>query len=232
MKNKLKILLMSFFLFGSLALQAQDEVGEDEYKAPRATVQIRGGMNISNLLAYNNRRNNDYFYDYDNADAKIGYNIGVYFDVILKNRLYLHTGLAISSKGADIDEADISMNAVYAQVPLYFGAKIDLPNPNLKLKFAIGPYFAYGIGGKTSGQSDDAYGRSRRVSIDTFGGNDGLWNRFDFGLGLEASLEINNFVLSLGSETGITNAWNSKYVEDNFRVINQVIGLSVGYNFK
>lgn len=232
MKRNFKTLLAALLLFPFLPLTAQDEVTEyteDIFvNDKKVHFQIRGGMNISNLYArYKN--------EYDYADAKIGYNVGAYVDIELKNYFYMFTGLAFTTKGAKIEDVEVygegtfdaTMNAMYLQLPVYFGYRRELNNNKLKLGFAAGPYFAYGIGGKSKFESlrQGGYPES-----DTFDKN-GLWNRFELGLGFEVNLEADKFIFAISTEAGITNAWKKDRLEYNANVTNSVVGLSIGYKF-
>ena len=232
MRNAIGYFLLFFFFVGSSNVMAQG-LGQDMALPvdKKVTFQVRGGLNFSNLTA---SYDDDYGYDQDNADAKFGYNIGIYADIPLKNNWYMLSGLLFTSKGAKIDNAyisdfgtaDLSMTAMYLQVPAYVGYKIQLPNNNLKLGLAGGLYFAYGVAGKTTAKSYSI----REIEFDTFD-SDGLWNKPDVGIGIEASLELENIIFVVGSEAGITKAWKRSRLSDNVYVRNSVATLSVGFKF-
>lgn len=193
----------------------------------KVTIQIRGGMNISNLSAWDNHYDN-----YDNATAKVGFNIGGIVDISLGKGLYLQPGLILTSKGAKIDRIDwdndgymdAEMNAVYLQVPFYLGYKFAFSN-GYNLGVSAGPYFAYGIAGKTTlTQRGNRY----ELSENTFQ-NNGLWNRPDIGLGMETQFELKRVVFILGIDAGLAKAWNRQMLTHNMDVRNNNVYLSVGF---
>ena len=214
-------MLLTLLLTVSLTGKSQNV----EYDKPKVGFQIRGGLNISNLTAY-------YDGNTDNAKAKIGFNVGAIADINLKNSWYLQTGLLLTSKGAKIDDVssdfnDATMNAMYLQVPLYVAYKIQLPNNSNTINLAFGPYFGYGIAGKTSLSER---GSSLSISDNTFQ-SDGLWNRPDAGIGFELQFEIERFIFIWGGEAGITKSWKREYLTENVRVTNRVSYLSAGFKF-
>lgn len=232
--HKFKLCFLSTCLL-PIFLQAQD-VTEAPAKKIKVDFQIRGGLNISNLTEY---------YDGESAkaDAKVGFNIGGVADFTLSEKVNydwtLMTGLFLSSKGANINNMlvydgndyayiDIKSNAMYLQIPVYVGFKTALPkNPKNKIGVYLGPYFAYGIAGKTEfGQR----GQRTAISIDTFD-KDSFWNRPDIGLGMELTLELDRLVFLLGGEVGMARAWKSSALDRDSSVRNNVSYLSVGYKF-
>lgn len=204
-------------IFSTLQLSAQDK---------KVTFQARGGLNLSNLTAYDDGTSYK-------GKVKAGFNIGGIADCRLGNNFYLQTGLMLTSKGAKIEGVmiedgyytDETINAIYLQVPLYFMYKIELPNNVNKLNIGLGPYVGYGIGGKSSYDLSTA-----DLSVDTFGDN-GQLNRVDAGLGMELQFEMAKFVFILGAEAGVTKAFKKEYIAQDISIRNNVSYLSVGYKF-
>jgi hypothetical protein len=230
MKKNQTLLLILIVLGLSVNLYAQEH-DEEIYEIQEKTVkkvnfQIRGGLNLSNLAA-------SYRGETDYGTVKVGFNLSGIADIQLKDNLYLQTGLSLTSKGAVIDDVRVggqtykaTMNAMYLQVPLYFVGKLDMKN-NYKITFAAGPYFAYGVGGKTDFKQR---GYTGSVSDDTFH-EDGLWNRPDVGLGLEIGLELEKVVFVFGEDFGLAKAWKRSALTDDVYVRNQAVYLSVGFKF-
>ncbi len=191
----------------------------------KVSIQLRGGLNVTNLTAWDDG-------DYINADPKAGFNIGGIADINVGRGAYLQTGLVLASKGAKVDDFDIDngyvrakMNAVYLQVPFYFAYKFEFGRWDNKLGVSAGPYIAYGVAGKTSYSS---WGTSKKYNYDTFQSN-GLWNKFDAGLGFEAYFELKKLAFIMGSELGITNAWKKKYLLNDISVRNNTFYIALGY---
>ena len=77
----------------------------------------------------------------------------------------------------------VNMNELYIQLPIMMAARLNL-GKNYSASLSAGPYIAYGVGGKTSGEMEEydyssEYNpnRSYRFRIDTFG------NRIDDKMG-------------------------------------------------
>lgn len=217
MKNRFAAMAILIAIFSTLQLSAQDK---------KVTFQARGGLNLSNLTAYEDGTNYK-------GKIKAGFNIGGIADFRLGNNFYLQTGLTLTSKGAKLEGVmidhghytDETINAIYLQVPLYFMYKIELPNNSNKLNIGLGPYVGYGIGGKSSYDFSTA-----DLSVDTFGDN-GQLNRIDVGLGMEVQFETTKLVFILGVEGGITKAFKKEYIMQDISIRNNVSYLSVGYKF-
>lgn len=221
--NKFIVVMVALFI--STCINAQDD--------KKINFQIRGGMNVSNMS-----ESDDHYWA--TGDAKIGYNIGtaVYFPI--GKGMYVHTGLGLTSKGAEFDSFDydfdnvdifrtkLKMNAVYLQMPLYFGYKLDFSKFGKgwdnKLGVSAGPYVGYGIFGKT--KLDSRHG-SIDDELDTFD----LLNRLEIGLGVEATFELKQLVFFMGTDVSLTNVMKSKYRYDDEHISHNNFYFGIGYSF-
>ncbi|WP_029905257.1 porin family protein [Prevotella sp. 10(H)] len=188
--------------------------------------QIRGGMNLTNVSAWKND------HGFKSGKVIIGYNGGVITDIMLGNSdVYLQTGLTFTTKGAKVkklslatDNVEAKMQAMYVQLPVYFTYKFHFPG-DTHFGFAMGPYVAYGVAGKTTYTS---FTDAKETKIDTFG-DKGLWNRPDVGLGIELQVELPKFVFVVGSDTGLTKAWKREELRDNLKIRNNSVYFTIGY---
>lgn len=217
----IKVILFSSLLLFSFIASAQN--------LP-LTFGVKAGANLSNFSGDGA----------DGADAKFGYNFGVTVDYAINYNWYLTSGLEFTNKGAksdylliDLDElavekiGKIKYTANYLQLPIHVGYKLDIAE-GTKINFHAGPYFAYGIAGKskvsdiTSAIYDDL---DRKV--DTF--SDDALKRFDFGLGLGAGVEFGQINVGLGFDFGLLNI--SQLGDSDYPIRNQNAYLTVGYKF-
>lgn len=214
MKKLFTLLITSFLLIVSSTTQAQDK---------DVTFQLRGGMTVSNLYANNDR-------SLEVADPLIGFNIDAILDIRAYKQFFIQTGLKGVLKGAQIDgvydwsstSSDIDTRAFYLEVPIYAVYKIELGSFENTINVAAGPYLAYGIAGNTSAGG---------ISISTFGDMD-VWNRFDAGIGFETQFEMKKVVFFLGTEIGLTRAWDKKYMDDSDTYVrNSSTYFGVGFKF-
>lgn len=173
---------------------------------------VKAGMNLSEIQKFND-------------DVKVGFNVGVTAELGLPSNFYLMSGLELTTKGTKgkniiVDAsgfmAKATYNAMYLQLPIHAGYKLDIA-PGIKLVFRAGPYLAYGIGGKVKWDIKNI------EDEDFFNDNT---NRFDFGIGGAVGVEfINKISVSLGADQGLTKVFKETKTK------NRAAYISVGYKF-
>ncbi len=189
---------------------------------------IEAGVNLSNSS-----------WDADPLDkkARVGFQVGITADYAFTDEWHLQSGLSFTTKGAKVEgrivnsdtmfDGKITVNQSYLQLPVYAAYKIEVV-PGTKIVFNAGPYFAYGVGGKTKVSGDvaifDQIGTGGG-KVDTYG-TDGFLKRFDFGLGAGVGAEFGNVVATIRYELGLTNLG-----EDGFDYKNRNAALTLGYRF-
>lgn len=93
------------------------------------------------------------------CDGYWGYTCGVDIDRLLSNKessIFVGAGLQLANKGWKDKVYDVSLqnkyiwtcNLYYLQLPLHLGYQY-APNKDLSLSTSLGPYFAYGLTGKS-----------------------------------------------------------------------------------
>lgn len=225
MKTKALLLALTTTAF-ALGAKAQE--------TPGTTFGIRAGVNFQNI------NGKDIFDKKLDNKIKTGFNIGVNAEIPVATDFYVQPGVLFTTKGAkDKDDEDIKVNLSYIEVPINF-----LYKPALgmgKLLLGIGPYIAFGIGGKVSnadGKETDVE-FTKEVSAANFSaavsaGYYPYFKRFDAGGNLLAGYEFsNNFSFQLNAQLGMINI-NSDIegVSDNdTKFKNTGFGLSLGYRF-
>lgn len=189
-------LFVVMLLLGNVVVMAQDS---------KVSWNVKAGINLSNWTGG----------DTDGTDAKIGFKVGGGMEYAFDKTWSLQPSLFFTTKGTKETSMgeDLTVNQVYLELPVNVQARVPVSD-NLNMLFAAGPYFGYGIAGKTS------YGN---VKDDTFG--DGGLKRFDAGLGFGVSFEISQIILGLDGQLGLTKLGDG----DAPKNIN--FGLSVGYKF-
>lgn len=197
MKNYFKLFFTAAILLVSVNSYAQLPI----------SLGIKGGVNLSNLGG-----------DIDDTKAKAGFNAGLVMDIDIPLTSFgVTTGLELTTKGAKIDEEgiDANMNAVYLQLPIHANYKLSVA-PATKVIFHAGPYFAYGVGGKSkfNGEKENTFSK------------DGF-DKFDFGLGVGAGLQVWKFGVDLGWDFGLKNISG----DSDVKVRNQNAYLSFSYRF-
>lgn len=159
----------------------------------------------------------------ETSDLLTSIRAGITADIPLAEEFYIGTGLLYSGKGGKNNGVKTTLS--YLQVPVNFLFKPEVGTG--KLNLGVGPYFAYGVGGKhktTVGNAD--------VSVKAFDDEAGTakLKRFDAGLGVVAGYELPvGLYLGLNADLGLVNAYDNT---DNGRSWkNTSFGVSVGYKF-
>ena len=138
------------------------------------------------------------------ADSKIGYKIGPALDFGIAENMSIQAAALLSSKGAK------HVDANYLEVPVCFAYKFPIA-PDTKIYVNAGPYFAYGLFGKTGG-------------IDTFDDDFGM-KKLDYGATIGAGAEVLKFNFGLNYDLGLAKIYDGGSAKNSNFLI------SVGYNF-
>lgn len=178
---------------------------------------VKAGMNISNWTGDGS----------EGSKAKVGFKIGAGMEYALDKTWSLQPSLFLTSKGTKGEEGETSatVNQVYLELPVNLQARVPVADKT-NILFAAGPYFAYGVGGKSSGGTSFD-GIDYTASINTFGEN--KLKRFDAGLGLGVSLEVSKVIVGLEGQLGLTKIGDGAASDGSPKNIN--FGVTVGYKF-
>lgn len=141
------------------------------------------------------------------SETRIAYKVGGGVEYALNRIWILQSSLDFVSIGGKdkmdyIGQAD--MSELYLQIPVMIAARLNLGKEYHALLKA-GPYIAYGIGGKTSGEvfKDN---NNYRFKLDTFGSalNNNMGNkRFDAGVTLGITFEYHKFIIGAETQVGL-----------------------------
>lgn len=150
----------------------------------------------------------------------------------------LHSGLYYSMKGLRsegsgdkggmiIKNVKVTSYQHVIQAPILLGYRFNMGRSNLS--FFAGPYFAYGIGGKTKAKGI-VNGQDFEQESSTFG-NGKILNRFDSGLNARAVFGIDRITVGLSYEHGLKDIGNRNIVGEELDYKNRVASLTAGYLF-
>jgi len=243
-----KFIFLTMCAICALTMSAQRVGGGNGYSSsysgePRkVTFGVRAGLNVASLdeNAWNEDAN-------DKPKSLIGFKVGAICDIPIWRDLSLQPGLYISMKGGKIENYDsyydahyrtISIKPIYLDIPVLAVYHIRLAN-GIDLQPAIGPYFSFGIGGKS--KRTYYYYDDRDEKYDLFGEDDGrdddeggqMFRRFDCGLSLGFGVNWHKFYAGLNYDLGLYNVYNEEMrgSKDEYHCKNRVFTVSVGYNF-
>ncbi len=224
-----KFILIAFILFITTSLFAQ--------YSPSLNFSIRAGVNVSNSTW-------DVESDFVNKKGKIGFQAGIMLEYSLANNPFdLHTGLFLTTKGAKLKIEDQiiggtggtvyrnqTLNQMYLEMPIFAVYKMYISNSTC-VYFNLGPYVAYGIGGKNKIKISEANKPETLTEEDTFGksGNTiyGSLKKFDFGIGGGVGMEVGRIIIGLSCELGLTDLSNN----DSYKYKNVSSLATLGYRF-
>lgn len=215
--------LLAAMLLSTLATSAQ-EVSPTKKPSRPTTFGIRAGLNIADMRA-----------SYSGAisvslGSRTGFHVGFIADIPVTEKFYVQPGLYLQEKGfkrsiASNDYAyamDINANSLYLEIPLLASFRFKM-NSNVQIHANVGPYIAYGIGGKGKGSFD-----GETLDEDFFG--EGM-RRFDAGLSFGGGLLIQrHYYIGLAYEHGLTGIVDEEEIDDG-SVKNRNWMISIGYNF-
>ena len=228
MKTKALLLAMTTTVFA---------LGSKAQETPGTTFGVRAGVNFQNI------NGKDFFDKKLDNKIKTGFNVGINAEIPIASEFYLQPGVLFTTKGAkNKNDDDIKVNLSYIEVPINFLYKPELGMG--KLLLGIGPYIAFGIGGKVSnaeGKEIDIEFKKEVSNIDYTAAVDPpanypppFFKRFDAGGNLLVGYELsNNFSVQLNAQLGLVNI-NSDIEgisDNNTKFKNTGFGLSVGYRF-
>jgi hypothetical protein len=233
-------ILFAILILGSLTSNAQLKIG------------LTGGIDYSKT---NIRRlyRNDF-----GVQGKATFHFGLTSEFKLADKVFLATDILFSRKGFQqptIQEVtandpqlykvfDVDVSADYIEMPVIPEFKVKFEK--MKVLFGVGPYIAYGVGGKinmkiASGTNTNSF--STNIFWKKFDGNrNGDINKtiaynlgqaniqhFDYGPIVRLGIEIHSITVNAEYEYGLSNLmyeWSA-----NESMHNQRLGLSVKYTF-
>lgn len=157
----------------------------------------------------------------DFSDISDAFKVGVGVEIPFNKTWSLQTGLNFHALSTDVKynitnnssiaAGKLNIHQNYLDLPIQVGARIHISD-NFKLLFKLGPYLAYGVGGKTKVDG---------VKISTFD----YARNFDSGVDFTIDFEIKRFIIGLQSRMGYLHTISG------ISTYNSVGFLTFGYKF-
>ncbi len=178
----------------ALSIQAQsfEDFFSTEKSAEKVTFGVRVGLNINGMR--NNVDNNVIKAAFGNLPYKLsvhnkaGINLGVNVDIPILRNLWITTGAYYTSRGANLkftqdfsqshpdilDEYSAKITTHNVRIPVQASYRFNF-SKHYQLQVNLGPYFAYGFGGKATVKNDmnkeslgkiDMMGNSKSIKVD------------------------------------------------------------------
>lgn len=213
-----KIVLMLIVLCYSATGYAQ-QYWDGSRADKLVTLGVRAGLNISKKYAMDDQADEDF---------ALGYRIGLALDLNLAHSFSVNTGVLFEQKGWKHDYSDsrgkieTSDKATYLVVPLQGSYRVELSD-KAQFQLNLGPYFAFGMGGKT--ETTNSFQAGGNYEVDSFDENVGR-KKFDAGIAVGAAITYSGIYVGIGYDRGLINT--SQAGIDKFQ--NGSIHLTLGYN--
>lgn len=190
----------------------------------RITYNFQVGMTLSSMTEHEYGKN------------KVGWSVGGGLTLPLLSCwegmgvLSLRPSLLFITKGdkMEIDESGYKQkstnNPIYLEIPIKVAFSAELGNA--RIVPYIGPYFAFGVGGKHKTEMSASFGSGTangENEIDFF--KEGYGKKFDFGMTVGAQYEFSDFFIGLGYDLGLSEVF------ENAKCKNRSLLISLGFDF-
>jgi len=224
MKTRKISLILIFTLMVSMAMAQTGEMG-------RTSFAILGGVNFQNLNGEDNSGKK-----LEN-DLLIGYHAGVNIQIPVAPEFYFQPGLMFSTKGAEsVSLLTPTYKLSYVELPLNFVYKGQVGNGYFMV--GVGPYVAYGIGGKAIYEVGSVKSESDVTFKNEVVLGDPLMavyvKPFDAGGNIFFGYELaGGLFMQLNAQLGMLDIKPDHYLnpDDSSTLKNTGYGVSLGYRF-
>ncbi|MFT3935054.1 MAG: porin family protein [Chitinophagaceae bacterium] len=182
--------------------------------APKASLFVKGGLNLSNITINKNG-------DIDDNKTLPSFHVGLQADLPIGAFFAIQPGVFFTGKGAKLESGNTSGNnwyrattrPYYVEVPVNAVVKLPLGDQS-SFFFGAGPYVAIGVGGKNrvEGQVLGAsFSRSESIKFsddDPFTSNEegsgyNIMRRFDYGLNGTVGIQAKHAMFSVNYGYGL-----------------------------
>ena len=185
---------------------------------------IRGGVNFANIGVSGGGES-------ESLGSRTAFNAGVGVDIPIIESFYVQTGLFFTSKGykRTEDRGDTRFTAkgtpAYLEIPILASYRYNF-NDATQLEVNVGPYLAFGIGGKDKLEEKTEAAVIETEENDFF--NDDV-KKFDMGLqvGLGVTF-LKHVYLGVAYEFGFVNMFKDS---DDVKAKNRNFMINLGYKF-
>lgn len=218
-------LILIFTLSVSTVMAQSDVMGKTSFA-------VLGGVNFQNLNGKDNSGNK-----LEN-DIIVGYHFGVNAQIPVAPEFYFQPGLQFSTKGAKntVSVLTGTYKLSYIEMPLNFVYKGLLGNGYFLI--GLGPYVAYGVGGKAIYEGGSSTSESKIKFKNEVVSGDPLSTvyvkPFDAGGNIFFGYEMaGGLFMQLNTQLGMINIKPDNYLlpDDSSTLKNTGYGISLGYRF-
>jgi hypothetical protein len=164
---------------------------------------FKAGLNLANVKFDPNIESS--------TDAKLGFQVGAFYELNAGKTIVIRPGLSYSAKGTNESGGDGLFSLGYIDVPVDVVYKFDVGTN--KIAINAGPYLGLLL-----------------IASDEDGEDiEEMFKGTDFGLNIGAAYEISNIIVGLNYGFGLSNILDDPDAPENQTVKNTNISITVGY---
>lgn len=225
MKKYLLIVICAVFAMTASAQRARSS-SSSFFSTERSDAPISwtvtAGLNLTNMSFSQEGL-------HTSPDSRAGLNVGVYVDIPLIESIFIKSGLLYSAKGCkyEVGNYEETYSPAYLELPILASYRYSFSDA-AQLQFNVGPYLAYGIGGKSKVEN------GRDSDEEDFFGDNSDTQRFDAGLHLGAGITVSShYYLGLSYQWGFANVLSNSHDNhnDGLSIKNRNFMINLGYTF-
>lgn len=155
--------------------------------------------------------------------------LGVGTEIPLNDNFSIQPTLYFDEKGArytiplNNSSYRARVHEYYVELPVLATYRVELTKTS-NIAFGLGPYAAYGVGGKAKYSIDTGVGSISSEEINTFSSNGWNLRRFDAGIAVGVTGEFDDFIIGVDSQFGLTKLEKNG---DNYH--NVTVFLNISY---
>ena len=268
--KKLMVLAIAAVSVMSLHAQQFSDFFSTEKSSDKIVYGVRFGLNVMGMR--NNVTNDVVVSAFGNLPYKLdihrrsGITLGANVDIPILKNLWINTGLYYVATGVKLNfkqdftksydgflpeySANVTMHNI--RIPVQASWRYNI-NSDYQVQVNLGPYFAYGIGGKVSVKNDvdksslgkfDLTGNPKVIEPESdesiilgetnINPNKSNYiNPFDMGISIGAGVTLlKKYYAGINYDAGLINVNGKRAVALNhYKIKNHVFSINVGYNF-
>lgn len=217
--KKLFIAILCAFMALSASAQRASSSSSSFFSTEKADngvrFGLRGGLNLSTISLSEDNVS-------VSTDSRAAWHVGAIVDIPLMQSLYIQSGLYFMDKGGKETDGDYkeTYSPMYLEIPVLASYRYDFGSA-AQLQINVGPYFAYGVGGKIK-EKDEYEDEEEEYEIFDHA------KRFDCGLQFGAGVTFaSHYYIGFAYDLGLTNIAK----DSDYKIKNRSWMFSVGYTF-
>lgn len=180
---------------------------------------VKAGLNLANVIT-----------DVDEVDPMIlpTFQVGVLVDLGITENLAIETGVSMQGKGFKTEYEILGSKVKTTVNPLYLQVPAQLLFHTPRFFVGLGPYLGLGVAGRSK---TEYLGKEDTDSIDFGSTEDDNWAALDFGLGIQAGVNVGAIRIGASYDFGLSDVIPKDQQDGDHHTNNSVISVFGAYIF-